>query len=180
MVEERVVYAEVAEYCLYARLYTDLCVSENGVVLIIDHSSVHRLVSCLLGVQGVASVVCDRHKQPSPVESLLFLELAGVETCKNGVFGLDNKANIHDVIDVLMEVSFVPGVKFVKQSSMEDPALGIFLNMIDKCLFEVLPLEKNIVIEESLCVRDHPGHILLFNHDLFLFLFTNFALAHGT
>ena len=129
VVEERVVYPEVAEYCLHARLYSDLCVSENGVVLIIDHSSVDGLVPRLLGVQGVASVVGDRNKQPSPAESLLFLELAGVETCENGVFGLDDKAKIHDVIDVLMEVGFVSGVVFVQQSSMEDSALGIFLYM---------------------------------------------------
>ena len=62
VVEERVVYTEVAEYYLHARLYSDLCVSENGVVLIIDHSSVDRLIPGLLGMQGVASVVGDRNK----------------------------------------------------------------------------------------------------------------------
>ena len=131
VVEERVVYAEVAEYCLHARLYSDLCVSENGVVLIIDHPSIDGLVPCLLGVQGVAAIVSDRNKQPSFVENLLFLELAGVETCENGVFCLDDQAKIHDVVDILMEVGFVSGVEFVQQSSMEDSALGIFLYVTD-------------------------------------------------
>ena len=78
-----------------------------------------------------------------------------------------------------MEVGFVSGVVFVEQSSMEDSALGIFLYVTDKSLFEVLSLEEDIVIEESLGVRDHLDRLLLFSQHLFLFLLTNFVLGHG-
>ena len=68
-----------------------------------------------------------------------------------------------------MEVGFVYGVVFVEQSSMEDSAIGIFLYVTDESLFEVLSLEEDIVIEESLGVRDHLGRLLLFNQHFFLF-----------
>ena len=59
---------------------------------------------------------------------------ARVKTSDGCVRSLDNQAQIIDVVNVLMEVSLVPGVVFVKKRCSFDGTPHVFLEVVDQDL----------------------------------------------
>lgn len=69
--------------------------------------------------------------------------------------GFDDYSQTLDLINVLVEISLVPGVVFVEKLSSCDFASGVPLYVLDQLLFGVLAVVKDVLVEQAARVVDH-------------------------